>query len=286
MSSTIELSINYKMAELAEAKAALQSYNEEQGYKISALEQEIYELNINLQLEEAVNEEAYDADVSEDPCYHCGRAIYCCICVEHVEKAEVFPMRQQRTKLKWVSDTNSESYRIAVVTKTGILEVKAVADGKGYCHEFSTCECVPCCEIRLSKRLGVPIPPWTRMPLVKTFYNTEAEWRHSLPCGTVTVTSPELSDRALKKLCMKPLEATTDPLKLKELEQRFSGATIVLTTSKEQLEVQYMGTGDKHRIFSITTNELRKKFSEFEKTNKPNLMAEWRGLYIGLSHLF
>ena len=289
MSSAIKMSIDAKMSDLANAKAALQSYTEQMNYNISQMEHEIYQLNINLQLAEA--EETFvpspiAAEAEDDPCYYCGRAEYACICVEHVE--EELPIREERTKLKWVQD--KENYRVAVVTKNGIVEVKNVEGGMGYVHDCETCACTPCSEINLSKRLGVPNPPWTRIPLAKTFYHSERAWRDSLPVGgEVTVTAPHISDLALKKLCMKPLENTSDALKLKELEKRFPGATMVLSTKKKQLEIEYMGVDqlNKQRIYSRTTGEIRKNFSDFEfATAKPQLMAEWRNMYIDLSHLF
>jgi len=135
------------------------------------------------------------------------------------------------------------------------------------------------------------VPPWLKgVPLIKTFFKDEAAWRASLPAdGTVTITPPPLSERALKKLCMEPLKMMTDAGRLEELEKRFPGATMVLSTDKMQLEIEYMGDSERnmHRIFSNTTNELRSKFSDFgAHPTKPNLMAEWRGMYIGLEHLF
>ena len=104
-----------------------------------------------------------------------------------VELGTKWPKRPNSTKLKWV--LNGKNYRVAIVTKRGILEVKAVIDGRNYCHDFSSCKCNPCEEIRLSKRLGVENPPWQRSaPLIKRFFETEAAWRDSLPHGgTVTI---------------------------------------------------------------------------------------------------
>lgn len=202
-------------------------------------------------------------------------------------ESPVYPVQPEGTKLKWTLD--EMNYRVAIARNDGILEVKVVVDGHGYYHDNMTCQCKPCGEIALSRRLGVPNPPWTREALVKTFFKDEAAWRKSLPAGgTVTITPKPLSDWALRLLCIKPLTATTDALKLKELEMRFPGATMVLSTDKMQLEIEYMGGEKQHRIYSNTTCEIRKEFSDFgvSTIGKPNLMAEWRGLYIGLEHLF
>jgi hypothetical protein len=221
---------------------------------LSAFEQELYELNIKLQLAEA--------------------------------DAEPHP---EGTKLKWVSDTNRETYRVAIVKKNGILEVKSVTDGAGYCHD-TTCGCKHCGEIRLSNG---QIPPWLKgRPLTKTFFATEAAWRDTLPeGGTVKVTEPRMSDRALRILCTKPLMMRTDGAKLEELEKRFPGAIMLLNTGNGQIAIESMNSDKHFRIYSTSTGEIRKKFSDFvaklgTKLNaKPTLIAKWRSIYIDLSQL-
>jgi hypothetical protein len=177
---------------------------------------------------------------------------------------------------------------VAIVKKDGILEVKRVTDGAGYCHNTMVCKCVPCAEIRLS---GGRLQQWLKgVPLTKTFFATESEWCHSLPFGgNITVTEPQISDRALRVLCMRPLLMMTDGGRLEELEQRFPGAKMVLTTAREQLVVESMNSvaTNQYRIYSVTTDEIRSNFSELgANPTKPQLMAEWRGLYIDLSHLW
>ena len=325
----IKIHIAAKQADMEKTVAASKAHSEHMNYLISVFEQEIYELNVKLQLAEAdeafytrEQEVAEDAEVNrlfakrdeedeedeDDPCYHCGRANHSCICASapvneqdvedafeagaqmNAESHDIWaspPSRKIRTKLKWVCELNAETYRIAVVTKDGILEVKRVTDGAGYCHDYKTCGCNPCAEIRLS---GGRLPPWLKgVPLVKTFFATESAWRISLPFGgAITVTEPKISDRALKALCMKPLRMMTDGGRLEELEKRFPGATMVLSTGKEQLELESMNSEatNQYRIYSKKTGEIRRTFSDFGSTKKPQLMAEWRGLYIDLSHLF
>jgi hypothetical protein len=130
------------------------------------------------------------------------------------------------------------------VKKHGVIEVKSVTGGRGYCHNSATCQCKPCSEINLSARLGVARPPWLRVgwsPLTKTFFETEAAWLLSLPeGGMLTATEKELSkkQKQIKKqfqklLCLcrrrldtKPLVMLTDGWRaaLEELEERFPGA--------------------------------------------------------------
>lgn len=182
------------------------------------------------------------------------------------------------TKLKWV--LNDETYRVAIVTKRGILQVKSVTDGAGDCHEAG-CTCVPCQEIALS---GGRLPPWRRgLPLKKIGFASEEEWRDSLPpYGNIISAPPPTSDAQLKKLSCDPLVAQTDPLQLKELEGRFPGGVFVLSTSKAQLEIEYFY----HTILCRKKELTGTSFKDFGCVGKPNLMVEWKGLYICLSHLF
>jgi hypothetical protein len=108
---------------------------------------------------------------------------------------------------------------------------------------------------------------------------------------------PRISDDDLKELCCKPFEATTDALRLKELEGRFPGATMVLSTTKKQIVVKYVyeeiyvDSSANHMIACDVSDTL--PFHEFASIGasprpdgKPQLMAEWRGMYVDLSHLF
>jgi hypothetical protein len=183
------------------------------------------------------------------------------------------------TKLKWV--LNQETYRVAIVTKKGVLQVKSVTVGGGDCHEAG-CSCIPCSEIRLS---GGLIPPWRRgRPLKKTLFASEAEWRNSLPLsGNIIAKQPRMNDAALKALSCEPLKAMTDTKKLKELQMRFPGGVFVLTTDMGQMEIEYFFNS----ILSRKNDMMGTNFSHFgvPAGQKPNLMVEWRGLYIGLSQL-
>jgi hypothetical protein len=256
---------------LAKAKVERNEQVEALDKQIAVLEQEAYELNICLQIAET--DEAFYA-------------------TEHKE----------RTKLKWVSSTNPDTYSVAVVKKDGILEVKRVTDGGGHCHDTTLCQCIPCSEIRLSDRLGVPRPPWrARTPLLMTFYETEAAWLASLPArgahGSVKVTVPTISDRKLKRLSCTPLSGTNDALKLKEIQERFPGGTIVFNTGKQFLEIEHLyqdiATYPEDWCHLIRSKEQERSVYNFldladppRPNGKPQLMAEWNGLYIDLSHLF
>jgi hypothetical protein len=258
------------------AKDDVQKYTElalETNVEICNYEEQIYELNIEMQLEETIWPSSNNYVVKNKL---------------NVNAVPFYPPRAEGTKLKWI--LNDETYRVAITKKDGILEVKRVTDGDGYCHAYMTCECKSCCEIDLSRRLGVPMPPWLKGPqLIKTFYKNEAAWRDSLPAGgNITVTEPQLSEKAIKALCLKPLVTLTDGGRLEELEKRFPGAKMVLTTDRMQLEIESMNASDINtfRIYSPTTDEIHRTFSDFGASKKPNLMAKWNGLYISLSHLF
>jgi len=71
-----------------------------------------------------------------------------------------YPKRSIGTKLKWVLD--EETYRVAIVTKDGICQVKAVTEGGGDCYY----------DHKTKKRY-----------LTKRTFDSEASWREALPQG-------------------------------------------------------------------------------------------------------
>jgi len=89
-----------------------------------------------------------------------------------------------------------------------------------------------------------------------------------------------------EELSVIPLTAPTDSLKLKELEQRFPGANFVLSTPFKQYVLEYFpDMSGMDKILNKNTMLAYSSFSDFTH-NKVNLMAEWKGMYIDLSHLF
>jgi DNA repair exonuclease SbcCD ATPase subunit len=190
-------------------------------------------------------------------------------------------VRPVGTKYKWTHKTNPETYRVAIQTKNGILQVKAATDGRLHVHE--ECTCGPCWEFEHNA-------PWRpKKPLQKTFFADLDAWHNTLPeyQGKLATTSAPITDKALKALCMKPLEATEDALQLKELEQRFPGGVFVLSTTKTQFEISYKRVADAYdQIYYAKINMSFFNFSDYCGQEKIQLLVDWRGLYIDLSHLF
>jgi hypothetical protein len=93
-------------------------------------------------------------------------------------------------------------------------------------------------------------------------------------------------DDMIKSMCGDPLQATTDALQLKELEERFPGATMVLSTNHAQYEITYKEEQPYGNIYCKKIDISAPFFRDFGAGDKPQLMAEWNGLYIDLSHLF
>ena len=71
-----------------------------------------------------------------------------------------YPKRSNGTKLKWASSEDDETYRIAVVTKHGICQVKAITEGEGDCYFVGN-----------------------KRHLTKRTFDSEASWREALPQG-------------------------------------------------------------------------------------------------------
>ena len=88
------------------------------------------------------------------------------------------------SKLRWTLDANT--YRVAIMTAKGLLQVKSVTDGAGEFHPTTCRECRPCKELAMT-----PPAPWARRPLKQTMFADEAAWRASLPTGgSVEITPP------------------------------------------------------------------------------------------------
>lgn len=89
-----------------------------------------------------------------------------------------------------------------------------------------------------------------------------------------------------------PLKAQTDPLKLKELEERFPGATIFLTTSQRKGTVKYIyedlyeDKSANHMIWCEFTTYPHHTFASLGAKERPNLMVKWRGIYLDASLMF
>jgi len=89
-----------------------------------------------------------------------------------------------------------------------------------------------------------------------------------------------------------PLKAQTDPLKLKELEERFPGATIFLSVPKSQGRVRYIyedlyeDDSANQMIWCEFALHPHHTFASLGVKERPNLMVEWRGIYLDASLLF
>ena len=79
-------------------------------------------------------------------------------------------------KLRWT--LNADTYRVAIMTKKGLLQVKSVTDGAGEVHPTTCRECRRCKELAMS-----PPAPWARRPLKQTMFTDDLHWFASLPAG-------------------------------------------------------------------------------------------------------
>jgi hypothetical protein len=88
-----------------------------------------------------------------------------------IKKARAIPAKKARaipskvpigTKFKWTSSEDDETYRVAVKTKDGICQVKAITEGGGDCY-FD--------------------PKTKKRYLTKRTFDCEASWLDSLPEG-------------------------------------------------------------------------------------------------------
>lgn len=114
-------------------------------------------------------------------------------------------------KIKWV--LNEETYRIAIQTANGLLQVKSVTDGGGECDT--------------TKHTVGGI-----YPLMKKMFADEAAWRASLPYGgVITVTSgPRSKGEQLAEAYNEHLD---DRDKLQEYMRRFNVRSEVVENGDE-----------------------------------------------------
>jgi len=135
-------------------------------------------------------------------------------------------------KFKWILDENN--YRVAVITKNGVLQVKSVTHSLPQYHT-DDCTCRICS--RNARLQWVPPRPMLKL----TFFRSEQTWRASLPSnGKVHVTLAPVSERMFQIMCTTPLVSPTYPLKLRELERRFPSAGFTLNTANGPLSVCYI----------------------------------------------
>ena len=111
------------------------------------------------------------------------------------------------SKFRWTLDANT--YRVAIMTTKGVLQVKSVTDGGGEVHPTTCRECRPCKELAMT-----PPAPWARRPLKKTMFAEEAAWRASLPTGGSVEITPPAKPVAEQKVAV-VAQAPNDVEKLK-----------------------------------------------------------------------
>ena len=128
-------------------------------------------------------------------------------------------------KFRWT--LNPETYRVAIMTAKGLLQVKSVTDGGGEVHPTTCRECTPCRELAMT-----PPAPWARRPLKKTMFADEAAWRASLPAGgTVELSLPGKIAEQQKADAV--YTGLSDLEKVKALVQRYKIRTQVYECSSQ-----------------------------------------------------
>lgn len=133
------------------------------------------------------------------------------------------------TKFRWT--LNADTYRVAIMTAKGFLQVKSVTDGAGEVHP-ATCECRTCRELRQWA------PTWPRRPLNRDMFVDEAAWRASLPTGGSVVITPPAKPVAEQKLAV-VAQAPNDVEKLKAIIKAYKIRTTTLVEPSPQEQLKY-----------------------------------------------
>ena len=139
------------------------------------------------------------------------------------------------SKLRWT--LSPETYRVAIMTAKGVLQVKSVTDGAGEVHPTTCRECRPCKELAMT-----PPAPWTRRPLKQTMFADEAAWRASLPTGGSVEITPPAKPVAEQKVAV-VTQAPNDVEKLKAAIKTYKirTTTLVEPSPQEQLKAATEG---------------------------------------------
>lgn len=114
------------------------------------------------------------------------------------------------TKFRWADIYKDDTYRIAIVTKMGFLQVKSVTDGQ------------------VDLDTTASLLPGSRYPLKKALFADELSWRASLPSGEshgeITVSLYKPFERCfIPTICAE----MSDPQKLHALEKRYGSRNVV-----------------------------------------------------------
>jgi hypothetical protein len=126
------------------------------------------------------------------------------------------------TKFKWI--LNDETYRVAIQTADGVLQVKSVTDGGGEVHD-DTCACNPCAHFNMSPR-----PPWQQTrPLKKTPFPDYSSWLKSLPKGGKTTLTLPNTENSIQSRATVP-KGLTDYEKVETLQRNFNLRSFVFQT--------------------------------------------------------
>ena len=154
------------------------------------------------------------------------------------------------SKLRWTLDANT--YRVAIMTAKGLLQVKSVTDGAGEVHPTTCRECRPCKELAMT-----PPAPWARRPLKKTMFADEAAWRASLPTGGSVEITPPAKPVAEQKVAV-VAQAPNDVEKLKAAIKTYKIRTTayVEPSPREQLKAATEGMEEiRAEIAAITLEQ-------------------------------
>ena len=168
----------------------------------------------------------------------------------------------ERTEIKWTLKSNPNTYRVAIIKKDCVIQVKSVNDG------------VPDYDETLPT-----------LPLKKIVFSSDEMWRDSLPDqinGRLCITYPKLTHH-LERLSTEPLTAITDSRKLKELEMRFPDVEFILTNGV--VRNMSINSYSDFCMMDNCTGKLFANFADMGVVGKAELMVYYDGFSIFLDDL-
>ena len=209
---------------------------------------------------EPIEADTYESESDENICRYCGEFVCRCEQAKDLE-APTYTFKV-KSIVRWI--LNDNTYRSAVVTKTGLLQVKIVNDGLEYKDN--------------------------------TFYATGDDWANSLPKSGMIIVSPPVS--VLENKLTSPLKGPSDGHKLVELEQRFKRGKFYLANTyypRTHIRSIYVENiyADEVPMIQINKGFCVNSFQEIidrmpaaaPANSVHTLIVEYRGQTIGLTHL-
>ena len=167
------------------------------------------------------------------------------------------------TKFKWV--LSDDTYRVAIQTANGVLQVKSVTDGGGEVHD-ANCKCMPCAYYKYNPR-----------PLKRTPFKDYSDWLKSLPKGGKTTITIHEAKNSIENRIILP-QGISDFEKVEALQRNFNLRSFVLKMQSPAKSLQILLRDLQSFTYARLTSPYGPNTEEFKvlKKNAQNARRRYR----------